>query len=241
MSDLSQFESIIREWSYLSIPLGVLVASVLGSTHCASMCGPIAITVSNSNGYMSLYHTGRLLSYLTLGALAGLLGEAFLSGNLSIISTLSVILISGFFIYTGWRLVKGKSPDIFPTGLVTGLLSKPARWSLARRPWLRSLTIGVVNGFLPCGWVYIFVLGAVATKSALYGAGILLIFWLGTLPVLSVLPFVYKKTLGKRSRRLRMAAGIVLIILGLANVLVHILPQDQTGHGAHHTHTHTKR
>ena len=101
---------------------------------------------------------------------------------------------------------------------------------------MRSLTIGVVNGFLPCGWVYIFVIGAVAAKNPLYGAGILFVFWLGTIPVLSALPLVYKKTVGRRSRRLTMAAGIVLILIGLANMVVHTLPSGHSEHSAHHTH-----
>ena len=86
MSDLSQFEELIRQWSFLSVPIAVFVASILGSTHCVTMCGPIAITVNNSSGYMSLYHIGRLIGYLTLGILAGFIGEAFLSNNFSIIS-----------------------------------------------------------------------------------------------------------------------------------------------------------
>jgi uncharacterized protein len=201
------------------------------------MCGPIAITVNNSGGYMSLYHFGRLLSYLALGALAGLLGEAFLSNNYGVVTTVSVILISAFFIYTGYRLIRGKPLDIIPSRFITAMLSQPARWSLTQGRALRSLTIGIVNGFLPCGWVYIFVIGAVAVKNPLYGAGILLIFWLGTVPILSALPFVYKKTVGRGSRRLTMAAGIVLILVGLANVVVHTLPSGHSGHSTQHTHS----
>lgn len=236
MSDPSPFDLVLRDWSYLSIPLGVFVASILGSTHCASMCGPIAITVNNSGGYMPLYHIGRLLSYLVLGAIAGLLGEAFLSGNFGIISTISVILISAFFIYTGYRLIRGKPLDLIPPRLVSALLTKPAKWSFARGKALRSLTIGIVNGFLPCGWVYIFVVGAVATKSPLYGAAILFIFWLGTVPMLSALPLIYKKTIGRGSRKLVVAAGIVLILVGIANVAIHTMPGGHDNHAAHHSH-----
>lgn len=236
MSDPSPFDLILRDWSYLSIPLGVFVASILGSTHCASMCGPIAITVNNSGGYMPLYHIGRLLSYLVLGAIAGLLGEAFLSGNFGIISTISVILISAFFIYTGYRLIRGKPLDLIPPRVVSALLTKPAKWSFAQGKTIRSLTIGIVNGFLPCGWVYIFVVGAVATKSPLYGAAILFIFWLGTVPMLSALPFVYKKTIGRGSRKLVVAAGIVLILVGIANVAIHAIPGGHANHAAHHSH-----
>ena len=236
MSDPSPFDLILKDWSYLSIPLGVFVASILGSTHCASMCGPIAITVNNSGGYMPLYHIGRLLSYLMLGALAGLLGEAFLSGNFGIISTASVILISVFFIYTGYRLIRGKPLDLIPSRLISSLLSKPAKWSFAQGKALRSLTIGIVNGFLPCGWVYIFVVGAVATKSPLYGAAILFIFWIGTVPMLSALPFVYKKTIGRGSRKLVVAAGIVLILVGIANVAIHVVPGGHSNHAPGHSH-----
>lgn len=237
MSDLSPFEALISDWTYLSIPLGVFIASILGSTHCASMCGPIAITVNNSGGYMPLYHFGRLVSYLVLGALAGLLGEAFLSGNFSVVSKLSVIFISAFFIYTGYRLISGRPLDIIPARVISKLLSKPTRWSISQGKMLRSLTIGIVNGFLPCGWVYIFVVGAVATKNPLYGAAILFIFWLGTVPVLSTLPYVYKKTVGRGSRKLVVAAGIVLILVGIANIAVHIVPSDHNNHHAHHSHS----
>jgi len=234
LSDLSQFEEVLRQWSFLSIPLAVLVASILGSTHCITMCGPIAITVNNSSGYMSLYHIGRLISYLILGILAGLLGETFLSNNSPLISTISIALISIFLIYTGYKLVVGKPLEFLPSKTISSLISKPAKWSLSQSRPVKSLTLGIVNGFLPCGWVYIFVIGAVATKSPLYSAGILFIFWLGTVPALSAFPYIYKKTFKRAPRRLAIAAGILLIIVGLANITIHLLPNNN--HHNHHVH-----
>lgn len=235
MSDLSQFEELIRNWSFLSVPLAVFVASILGSTHCVTMCGPIAITVNNSSGYMSLYHIGRLISYLTLGTLAGLLGEAFLSNNFPLISTISIALISIFFIYTGYKLVIGKPLEFLPSKTIASLISKPAKWSLSQRRPVKSLTLGIVNGFLPCGWVYIFVIGAVATKSPLYSAGILFIFWLGTVPALSAFPYVYKKTFKRAPRRLTIAAGVLLIAVGLTNITLHLVAGEN--HHNHQVHT----
>jgi sulfite exporter TauE/SafE len=81
-----------------------------------------------------------------------------------------------------------------------------------------------VNGFIPCGWVYIFVIGSVATKSPFYGAAILFIFWLGTVPVLSTFPFLYKKGMGSAPRRLTVIAGIILILVGLVNLSIHFIP-----------------
>ncbi|GJM16303.1 MAG: membrane protein [Thermodesulfobacteriota bacterium] len=234
MSDLSQFEEVLRQWSFLSIPVAVLVASILGSTHCITMCGPIAITVNNSSGYMSLYHIGRLISYLILGTLAGLLGEAFLSNNFPLISTISIGLISIFFIYTGYKLVVGKPLEFLPSKTISSLISKPAKWSLSQSKPIKSLTLGIVNGFLPCGWVYIFVIGAVATKNPVYSAGILFIFWLGTVPALSAFPYIYKKTFKKAPRKLAIAAGVLLIIVGLANITIHLLPNNNNHN--HHVH-----
>lgn len=234
MSDPSQFEELIRQWSFLSIPIAVFVASILGSTHCVTMCGPIAITVNNSSGHISLYHIGRLISYLTLGLLAGFIGEAFLSNNFSIISSSSIIFISVFFIYSGYKLVRGKPLELIPVKTISSIISKPAKWSLTQSKPVRALTLGIANGFLPCGWVYIFVIGAVTTKSPLYAAGILFTFWLGTLPALSALPFLYKKTLKRTPRKLAIAAGIILILVGLANISIHLLPGNKSH--IHHTY-----
>lgn len=228
MSDLSQFEEVIRQWSFLSIPLAVFVASILGSTHCVTMCGPIAITVNKSSGYMTLYHLGRLISYLILGTVAGLLGETFLSTSFPTISTISIGLISVFFIYTGYKLIVGKPLEFLPSKTIAYLISKPTKWSLSQKRPVKSLTLGIVNGFLPCGWVYIFVIGAVAAKSPLYSAALLFIFWLGTVPALSVFPYIYKKTFKKSPRKLATAAGVILIIIGLANMTFHLLPTEKT-------------
>lgn len=234
MSDLSQFDELIRQWSFLSIPLAVFIASILGSTHCVTMCGPIAITVNNTSGYISLYHIGRLLSYLTLGLLAGLIGETFLSNNFSMVSTISIILISAFFIYTGYKLLRGRPLEFLPSKTISSIISRPAKWSLTQSKPVRSLILGIVNGFLPCGWVYIFVIGAVATKSPLYSAGILFVFWLGTVPALSAFPYLYKRIFKKAPRKLSIVAGVILIVVGLANISLHLLPNNHQ----HNNHVH---
>ncbi len=124
-----------------------------------------------------------------------------------------------------------KPLEFLPAKTISYLISKPARWSINQSRPLRSFTIGIVNGFLPCGWVYIFVIGAVAAKNPLYSAAILFIFWLGTLPALSAFPYLYKKTLKRAPKRIAIAAGILLIVVGLANITLHLLPCK-----SHHTH-----
>ena len=231
MSDLSQFSEIISRWSYISVPAGVLIASIVGSTHCAAMCGPIAISVHNKIGYLPLYHVGRLLSYLVLGTLAGLIGERFLSDKYPFISTMSIILLSLFLIYTGVNLLRGKQPVLIPGRFVTSVLAVPARWSLDQTRPLAAFTLGIVNGFIPCGWLYIFVIGALAAKTPLFGGVILFIFWLGTVPVLSFLPIIYKKSMKFAPKKLSVAAGIILVLVGLANFAIHMTHSDKISHG----------
>ncbi len=226
-------------WSLLSIPLAVLVASLLGSSHCISMCSPIAATLHGTRGYLSVYHFGRLLSYIVLGVLAGLVGEAVLSNNLPLVSKISAVLISVFFIFTGYRIIKKKTLDILPSKTMTSILLYPAKWSLTQNRATRSFVIGVVNGFLPCGWLYIFVIGSVASKDPFYSAFILFIFWLGTLPALTAFPMLYKKVFQNAPRKLSVAAGIVLILAGLLTITYHTLPHGSHGNGHSHMHMST--
>jgi hypothetical protein len=214
------------------VPVGVFIASLAGSSHCAVMCGPIAVTVHSRIGYLPLYHAGRLASYLSLGVLAGLLGEKFLSSNYPLISRVSLILLSLFLIYAGYNLIRGKHLELVPGRLITSLLTVPARFALTQKKPLASLTLGLVNGFVPCGWVYIFVIGAVAVKNPLYGGLMLFIFWLGTIPALSFFPIIYKKSISIAPRKVTLAAGIILITAGLANFAIHMIPSREIDHSA---------
>ncbi|MEW6143578.1 MAG: sulfite exporter TauE/SafE family protein [Thermodesulfobacteriota bacterium] len=232
MSDLSQLSEVISRWSYLSVPVGVFIASLAGSSHCAVMCGPLAVTVHSRLGYLPLYHLGRLASYLSLGVLAGLLGEKFLSSNYPFISRVSLILLSLFLIYAGYNIARGKHLELVPGRLVTSLLTVPARFALTQKKPLASLTLGLVNGFVPCGWVYIFVIGAVAVKNPLYGGLMLFIFWLGTIPALSFFPIIYKKSISIAPRKVALIAGMMLISAGLANFAIHMIPSREIDRGS---------
>jgi len=198
------------------------------------MCGPIAVTVNNGNAYLSFYHLGRLLSYLLLGALAGFFGGVLLSSRYQVVSVISAILISVFLIFSGYRLIRQKPVDLFFVKKLSPLLFIPARWARAQNPAIKSLTIGIVNGFLPCGWLYVFVLGSIATKDPLYSAILLAIFWLGTVPALTVFSIFYKKILGRFPERLNRIAGVILVMIGLVNVILivvaHVMPDTLSMH-----------
>jgi len=236
LSDLSHFNHLIGQWSYLPIPVGVFIASILGSSHCAAMCGPIAITTNNNNGGLGLYHFGRLLSYLLLGALAGYFGEKLLSSKYQVVSIASAILISAFLILSGYRLIRQRALDMFFFKKLTPFLFIPAKWARTQNPAIGSFTVGILNGFLPCGWLYVFVLGSIATKDPIYGALLLATFWLGTVPALTIFAIFYKKFFNRLPKKINRFAGIILVIIGIANiaslVVTHLMPNT---HSMHHS------
>jgi hypothetical protein len=198
------------------------------------MCGPIAITVNNNTGYLTLYHLGRLLSYLLLGALAGYFGETLLSTKYEVVSIASAVMISIFLIFSGYKLIRQKPLDLSFSKKLTPLLFIPAKWARTQNPAIKSLTIGMVNGFLPCGWLYVFVLGSIATKDPLYGAILLAVFWLGTVPALTVFAVFYKKFFNKFSPKLNQMAGIILVTVGLVNVALLVFRITPNVHSIHH-------
>jgi sulfite exporter TauE/SafE len=198
------------------------------------MCGPIAITVNNSNGYLSFYHFGRLISYLTLGVIAGYFGEKLLASKYQVVSITSAILVSVFLVFSGYKLIRQKTLDLSFSKKLTPFLFIPAKWARTQNPAVKSLTMGIVNGFIPCGWLYVFVLGSIAAKEALYGAILLAIFWLGTVPALTAFAIFYKKFFNRFPLKLNQAAGIILVIVGLVNIMLLIVNRLVTAiHLAH--------
>ena len=84
MSDLNLFNTITAGWSSYPLVIAVMIASIAGSSHCISMCGPVSILLKNNRGNIHLYNLGRLLSYLLLGFVAGTVGKEFLNNNLGL-------------------------------------------------------------------------------------------------------------------------------------------------------------
>lgn len=206
--------------------LTALVASLLGSLHCAGMCGPLVACYAacDSRGDRvrshASYQLGRLLGYLGLGAAAGLVGRAadlvgLASGAGRLATVLSGSLIGLFGLFS---LLRARGVDLWsesrpsPRGnrlvkLFTRLRDKP--------PLVRAGLFGLGSGLLPCGWLYAFVVAAAGTAEPWSGALLMAALWLGGLPVLLSLATV--------ARRLQAAlptlSALVLIALGLFTVI----------------------
>ena len=171
-----------------------LVAAIslgfLGSFHCVGMCGPIAMALplgretqfKRITGTL-LYNLGRVTTYGVLGLLFGLLGKGFVIGGyqqgLSIVLGVLILLTLLFpkQLSSETRLTKAILPWVSKVKSLLGNLFKKTSY-----PSL--YLIGVLNGLLPCGLVYLGVAGAIATGEAWKGSLFMMVFGLGTLPAM---------------------------------------------------------
>ncbi len=203
----------------------VFVASLLGSAHCAGMCGPFVCLYASERSPRSglthvAYNGGRLVSYLSLGILAGLAGSGLdRAGALAGIPRVATILAGFLMVLWGTvTLASGlgrRLPMPAVPASIRRLLSEAVQRLQRHPPLVRALGLGLVTTLLPCGWLYAFVALAAGTGSALTGGLVMAVFWLGTLPMLTALGLVAGRALGPFRRRLPMVSAAVLVLLGL--------------------------
>ena len=234
MSDLNLLNTLTENWSNYPIAISVLIASVIGSSHCVTMCGPISILLKKSNGNIHFYNLGRLITYLFLGFVAGLFGEKFINNHYGTVSLVSTALITLVLIYIGVNLLRNKRNGIHIPNIYSIILSKPLKWIFLLNRYLRSLILGIINGFIPCGWLYVFVIASITLKNSFEGSLVMFFFWLGTVPSLTFLSLISNRTLNYLPQNLGKLAGIILILAGLFNIFVNFTPNNKINPHKHH-------
>jgi sulfite exporter TauE/SafE len=165
----------------LAIALGFL-----GSLHCAAMCGPLLLALPAGSGGPArfiggrlVYQLGRITTYSLLGVLAGVVGRSlFLAGAQRWLSIgLGLAVLIGFIISKRVALSA-------PVTAFVGRL-KLAMGRQLRERTIRSLAIlGLLNGLLPCGLVYVALAGAVSQGRMFDSVVYMLLFGLGTTPTM---------------------------------------------------------
>jgi sulfite exporter TauE/SafE len=192
--------------------ISVLVASLAGSFHCVGMCGGLMVATTHPQSRY-LYHMGRGISYLVLGFVAGLLGEKFYSSGIStVIKNIATFFIIAILLSTGWQMFLRPGAPSLIGQKIASLSHKLFPFAFRLPPKLQSFGVGVMTGALPCGWLYSFILLAMAAQSLWRGGMILAVFWLGTIPALVFLTKSEKWVLGKRHVFHR-AIGVTFMLL----------------------------
>ncbi|MEZ4810342.1 MAG: sulfite exporter TauE/SafE family protein [Allomuricauda sp.] len=171
--------------------LSAIVLGLLGSFHCLGMCGPIAFMLPldrNSKSkklmQMGIYHVGRAMAYGIMGLVFGFVGKGlYLFGFQQKLSILiGAVMIVLVLIPAQYVKKFGVAKPIYR--LLSKLKSRLGT-ELQKKTPDTFLTIGFLNGFLPCGLVYMALLGAIALGNPLQGALYMVLFGLGTIPLMT--------------------------------------------------------
>lgn len=201
--------------------ISAFVLGLLGSFHCVGMCGPIAfmLPVDRSNNakklvQIAVYHLGRLLAYGIIGLVFGLVGKGlYLFGfqqQLSI--AIGVLMIAAVLIPQRFL---GRYKITQPIYRVVAKVKSALGSALKKKSADTFLTIGFLNGFLPCGLVYMAAFASIASGSAANGSLYMAAFGLGTVPLMTTA--VYFSTLLKIGvrQKIQKAIPIFVVIIGL--------------------------
>jgi len=202
-----------------------LILGLIGSFHCLGMCGPIAfiLPVDRKNKsrmiwQIILYHAGRLLSYSIIGFLFGLLGKGLylagfqqrLSILIGIIMILSIIIPAKVFNHYSFTK---------PLYHIIGKVKQKLGLYLKKTSNKALFLIGFFNGFLPCGLVYMALIGSIAMGNSLSGALYMFVFGLGTIPLMSGAVILGNFVSLNFRNKIQKAIPIFVVIIGLLFIL----------------------
>lgn len=222
----------------MEILITALLLGLMGSFHCAGMCGPIAIalplygntTLQKVSGSV-LYNMGRTITYGIMGAVFGLIGQGFeMLGFQRIVSVAmgAIMILAVIFpsVITESRFGGGITP------LVEKLKTKLGKL-FAVKSFGSLLLIGLLNGLLPCGLVYMALAGSIGTGDAVTGAIYMLLFGIGTMPMLLTINlsggFIstsLRHRINKLIPALIVIVGVLFILRGLSLGIPYISPSE---------------
>jgi uncharacterized protein len=210
--------------------LAALVAGCIGSVHCLGMCAGISGLFAAHAGAASLraelpkalaYNGARVLSYASLGALAGGFGGVVISASPAIAAPVRilsgiVIVLVGLQVAVDLRMLHGIERM---GGALWAKLAPAARVLVPVTSLPRALGLGLLWGFLPCGLVYSVLLVAATSSGAAAGASIMLAFGAGTMPAM-ILSGIGTAQLSRLTRRraLRTGLGLLIVALGVLTI-----------------------
>lgn len=207
--------------------------------HCLGMCGPIALSLGLSKKQQVNFHLqnltyqfGRIFTYSFLGALVGIVGESFqLAGIQKYISILAGILLIIMALFSFGGDFASKIPSInnalLKVKLNLGKLLQKSDYSS------RFLT-GVLNGFLPCGMVYMALTASLAAGGIWQSATFMALFGLGTFPFMfaavlfgNLLNVTVRNKILKIIPIFMLALGGLFILRGLELGIPYVSPKKE--------------
>jgi sulfite exporter TauE/SafE len=198
---------------------------LISSLHCIGMCGPIAMMLPLERNnptkkafQVLVYHFGRLTAYGTLGLVFGLLGKGlYLAGfqqQMSIfvgIVMIAVVLIPEK-IFARYNFSK-------PIYRIISKVKSSLGSQFKKKSPDAIFMIGLLNGFLPCGLVYAALFGAIAMQNEFYGIAYMLLYGLGTIPMMSAVVYMSNMLTNPMRGKIQKLIPIVAVCIGTLFIL----------------------
>ena len=205
--------------------ISALIFGLLGSFHCVGMCGPIAFLLPldrtntiKKTTQIFVYHFGRIVAYSLIGLIFGLIGSSLnlfgMQQQLSIAIGVLMILV---------MVIPAKTFNKYnfskPVYQVISRIKSALGKELKKKTVDTFLTIGFLNGLLPCGLVYMAVFGALASGGAIEGSLYMAVFGLGTIPLMTTAIYLGNFLSGKVRQHIRKTIPVFVIFMGCLFVL----------------------
>ena len=202
-----------------------VIFGLLGSFHCVGMCGPIAfmLPVDRTNSTKKVfqiftYHFGRILAYSIIGLIFGLVGKSLYIFGLQQQLSIAIGILMIVVVLTPTRIFNkyNFSKPIFK--LISKVKSALGQ-AFKKKTADTFLTIGFLNGFLPCGLVYMAVFASLAMTSALKGSLYMALFGIGTIPLMTSAIYLGKFLNATIKQRIQKAIPVFVVIIGVLFIL----------------------
>lgn len=202
-----------------------LTIGLVGSLHCVGMCGPIvvALPLKKHNFFTRffgtlLYNSGRVITYSLLGIFFGMLGRGLRLAGFQ--QWTSILLGSAMVVSVMYPLIFKE--QIRLEGLFGGFSSRlviSLRKQFSNRSYFSLFVIGILNGLLPCGLVYVAIAGAISAGNVWSGALFMMLFGIGTIPLLLTLTLTSHAIGGRVRLKMQKIVPYFIFMLGLLFIL----------------------
>lgn len=217
------------------------IFGLISSLHCIGMCGPIALMIpvdrtnpAKKTTQIITYHLGRLTAYASIGLVFGLVGKGFfLAGiqqRLSVFIGVAMIIT----ILTPERVLANYNFSKPVYRLISKIKSSLGK-QFKNKSYQSLFTIGLLNGFLPCGMVYVALFGAIAMQNVPFGILYMLLFGIGTIPMMSSVTYLnsimtvsFRNKIQKAIPYVGVVIGILFILRGLGLGIPYVSPANMS-------------
>ena len=205
--------------------ISAFIIGLVGSLHCIGMCGPIVLALP-SNEFSKikiistrlLYNFGRVITYSLLGLIFGIIGSRIEVFGLQQISSIGLGIVMIFYVLIPKRVVD-LAINIKLVNSISRLLKNSFRKLLNKTSYSSFFLIGVLNGFLPCGFVYVGIAGALIAGSLIDSAIYMFLFGIGTIPVMFLTSLIPSFMGVKNRLRVQKIIPILIVVLGIIFIL----------------------